>query len=347
MKEEQKIFTPREFIAAYQLPQLVCIHEAHLQQVNESRPRQIRQISRNRLTKENDHPTAENCKNADKSNVKTNDKKHSDAQRAAKPSSLLSSLTNTVQQLPKQYLKKGDQKSDQIRPPPLPRSNTNAPRPASRSNGQTTPNGASPTAKSNTDGDCKDDELGDELFSDELLVDEEHYRKRFHTSTLASSDSGNASADSGNASSNCSENQYPSNSTSSVNNAKCEKCQSASRCEHRVEPPKGENRRTPADDRPTSKAANNLSLNLIKSSTLNGQKLIKSSRSGKPSKASPIPVEKKLLDLDQPFLLYKSYSSRQVIAHCLDVGSAAQQESLEHFQRTGPSLLIPESYSGI
>lgn len=346
MKEEQKIFTPREFIAAYQLPQLVCIHEAHLQQVNESRPRQIRQINRNRPTKENDHSATGNAKSSDK----TSDKKHSDG-RPAKSSSLLSSLTNTVQQLPKQYLKKGDQKSDLIRPPPpLPRSNTNAnpPRPASRSNGhsQTPQNGASPTAKSNSDEDCKDDEVGDELFLDEPIADEENYRKRFHTSTLASSDSGNASADSGNASSNCSENQYPSN-TSPVNSAKCEKCQSASRCEHRVEPPKGGNGRTPADDRSANKATTNNLSNLIKSSTLNGQKLIKSGRPGKPSKASSIAAEKKLLDLDQPFLLYKSYSSRQVIAHCLDVSSAAQQESLEHFQRTGPSLLIPESYSGI
>ena len=130
--------------------------------------------------------------------------------------------------------------------------------------------------------------------------------------------------------------------------ARCERCRSVSRCEHRVgDKPDDSSDRQPADKptgNPTNKPTSNLNgnqSNLIKSSTLNSQKPIKSS--GQPAS----PGEKKLLDLDQPFLLYKSYSSRQVIAHCLDVSSAAQQESLEHFQRTGPSLLIPESYSGI
>ena len=344
MKEDQKIFTPREFIAAYQLPQLVCIHEAHLQQVSENRPRQIRQINQNRLTKENDQldKSGKNGKPKDKPNDKRNDKpsdktieKASDKQ--AKPSSLLSSLTSTVQQLPKQYLKKGDPKiSDQIRPP-LPRSNGNSNANSSVASGS---NGhlqisTSPTGKS--DEDCKDEEA----FSDELV--EEAYRKRFQMNTLASSDSGNASADS-NASSNCSETRYPSST------ANCDKCPAANRCEHRVEP----NSANSLNDRKSANtiansiansSANrpaNLS-NLIKSSTLNGQKSTKSNRTSQPS----LTGEKKLLDLDQPFLLYKSYSSRQVIAHCLDVSSAAQQESLEHFQRTGPSLLIPESYSGI
>lgn len=53
--------------------------------------------------------------------------------------------------------------------------------------------------------------------------------------------------------------------------------------------------------------------------------------------------QQQLLDLDQPFLLYKAYSCRQVIAHTLDVSSEAD---VNRFNRVGPALLIPESYTG-
>ena len=53
--------------------------------------------------------------------------------------------------------------------------------------------------------------------------------------------------------------------------------------------------------------------------------------------------QQQLLDLDQPFLLYKAYSCRQVIAHTLDVSTATD---VNRFHRVGPALLIPESYTG-
>ena len=270
MKELQsvpKIFTPREFVAKYQLPQLVCIHEAHLQQVNESRPRQISRLLKEPVNK-NDKQTAK---------------------------SILTSLTNSVQQLPKQYLKKADEKiksHTQLNSKIKNKSNSSL-----ISHQTSTPN-QSRTAK-NLKSD-EDDEIGDEVFSDELIhhQSDEEYRIRFNTNTLASSDSGNASA----ASSNCSENQYPSNSSPDLKNKN------------------------------KSNAISQLN-NQIKTNSVNEQIKLKNKVN-----------EKKLLDLDQPFLLYKSYSSRQVIAHVLDVNA---QESLNtNFQRTGPALLIPETYSG-
>ena len=47
-----------------------------------------------------------------------------------------------------------------------------------------------------------------------------------------------------------------------------------------------------------------------------------------------------LLDLDQPFLLYKAYPCRQVIAHTLDT------DGMGDYKRVGPALLIPEGYPG-
>lgn len=55
------------------------------------------------------------------------------------------------------------------------------------------------------------------------------------------------------------------------------------------------------------------------------------------------PTESNLLDLDQPFLLYKAYSCRQVIAYILDPNGLPDISS---FKREGPALLIPENYSG-
>ncbi|RWS07395.1 uncharacterized protein B4U79_11846, partial [Dinothrombium tinctorium] len=52
----------------------------------------------------------------------------------------------------------------------------------------------------------------------------------------------------------------------------------------------------------------------------------------------------RILDLDQPFLLYKAYSSRQVLAHTLDASAFCMDAAT--FQKTGPSLLIPENYTG-
>jgi len=279
MKEE-KLFTPREFLSKYQLPQLVCIHEAHLQQVNETKPRQITRCSQNSINSNNSILSP---------NVKSTSTK----------TSILSSLTNSVQQLPKQYLKKSDVKNDQ--------------------NQSTTAKVKfqPPQIKLN-----KDDELSEEVFSEELIVDEEDYRNRFNTNTLASSDSGNASA-----SSNCSENQYPSNLTPTQSTA----LQSTSS--------------STQQNSSTEKCMNKCIAqkpNIIKSK--NGvNELTKSS-----SQLNRLSVrnEKKLLDLDQPFLLYKSYQSRQVIAHILDVNNSTAQETLDHFQRTGPALLIPESYKG-
>jgi len=49
------------------------------------------------------------------------------------------------------------------------------------------------------------------------------------------------------------------------------------------------------------------------------------------------------LDLDQPFLLYKAYSYRQVTASVLNIESNSDQNS---FKRSGPALLIPDTYSG-
>lgn len=293
MKEEkQKIFTPREFLANYQLPQLVCIHEAHLQQVNESRPRQV---NRTRLQKEN----------SSLNDLIINDKQESNK------SSLLSSLTNTVQQLPKQCLKKAiisNKKSDQN----LTDSSSASNKVNFQLKQQTDPIERA-TNKKYSKSD--EDEIGEEVFSDELIGDceEDYHLNRFNINTLASSDSGNASA----ASSNCSENQYSSNSSTEC---------------------------TKSPVKPLNDKSNNLeknSNNLIK--TVNQQ--VKSSNKNKQSNSQ---TDKKLLDLDQPFLLYKSYSSRQVIAHILDVNLTTQQStSLDHFQRTGPALLIPETYSGI
>lgn len=305
------IFAPRDFLSKYQLPQLVCIHEAHLQQVNETRPRQI---SRNRLSN-----TPVHSPNLKRSNGKS----------TVKPS-ILCSLANSVQQLPKQYLKKSDQnqlsncQSSSTQHTSNCSSNCTS---SNRLNGHTpnvqsttnhTPNRVNFQAnhqpktirngKSNSDEESKDDEIGEEVFSEELIVDEEDYRNRFNINTLASSDSGNASA----ASSNCSENQYPSNSSPECNSGK------------RINKP---------NNNDLAQSGN----------SVNESTSIKECRQSN----SDVKQEKRLLDLDQPFLLYKSYSSRQVIAHILDVSSAAPESLEHHFQRTGPALLIPESYSGI
>lgn len=256
----QKPLTPREFLAKYQLPQLVCIHEAHLQQVNEIR---AKQINRNRLSKENHQPV--NNVNSNKSGV--------DQLRILEPA-------NRVNQTLKNF-PKGIDKLNQL--------------PDKAPNQQ-----VSQQKKTVIDEDCKT-EASEEVFLSELIVDDEDYKNRFNLNTLASSsDSGHASG----ASSNCSENQYHSNSSPDCNKS-------------------------------TSKHLDNL----IKPNVNSVKKKI--------NKLNPTPNQvenKKILDLDQPFLLYKSYSSRQVIAHILDVNST--KDSLDHFQRTGPALLIPEGYLG-
>lgn len=50
-----------------------------------------------------------------------------------------------------------------------------------------------------------------------------------------------------------------------------------------------------------------------------------------------------LLDIDQPFLLYKSYTSRQITAHTLTPDSSCDTAN---YKKTGPGLLIPENYPG-
>ena len=59
--------------------------------------------------------------------------------------------------------------------------------------------------------------------------------------------------------------------------------------------------------------------------------------------------EVSLLDIDQPFLLYKAYSSRQVLANTLapDPAAASPSQCDQSLQKTGPALLIPESYPGM
>lgn len=54
-------------------------------------------------------------------------------------------------------------------------------------------------------------------------------------------------------------------------------------------------------------------------------------------------VDGNLLDLDQPFLLYKAYSCRQVIANTLAPDSSGD---VCNYKRGGPALLIPENYTG-
>lgn len=49
------------------------------------------------------------------------------------------------------------------------------------------------------------------------------------------------------------------------------------------------------------------------------------------------------LDLDQPFLLYKAYTSRQVIGYTVSPDSSFDSN---YFKKVGPNLLIPEGYRG-
>jgi hypothetical protein len=59
------------------------------------------------------------------------------------------------------------------------------------------------------------------------------------------------------------------------------------------------------------------------------------------------PPETSVLDIDQPFLLYKAYSSRQVLANPLTPDATSTMQHCEPIlQKTGPALLIPESYPG-
>ena len=50
-----------------------------------------------------------------------------------------------------------------------------------------------------------------------------------------------------------------------------------------------------------------------------------------------------ILDIDQPFLLYKSYTSRQITAHTLSPDNSGDTAN---YKKTGPGLLIPENYPG-
>lgn len=56
--------------------------------------------------------------------------------------------------------------------------------------------------------------------------------------------------------------------------------------------------------------------------------------------------QKNLLDIDQPFLLYEAYSSRQVIASTLENDPETSVFGDQNLKKTGPALLIPESYPG-
>ncbi|XP_074595972.1 imaginal disc development protein B4 isoform X2 [Brevipalpus obovatus] len=49
------------------------------------------------------------------------------------------------------------------------------------------------------------------------------------------------------------------------------------------------------------------------------------------------------LDLDQPFLLYKAYTSRHIVAHTMSTDGSFDPD---YFKPSGPALLIPDSYPG-
>lgn len=49
------------------------------------------------------------------------------------------------------------------------------------------------------------------------------------------------------------------------------------------------------------------------------------------------------LDLDQPFLLYKAYTSRHIIAHTLSTEGTYDPDC---FKPLGPTLMIPDTYPG-
>ena len=65
--------------------------------------------------------------------------------------------------------------------------------------------------------------------------------------------------------------------------------------------------------------------------------------SNKSQQSQQTMLDGQLLDLDQPFLLYKAYSCRQVIATTLAPDASNDPAN---YRRAGPSLLIPESYTG-